>query len=162
MEQNRVSTSLRYRLRFGAATAVLWTVLGLSNEYVLTQHPAHLGIFRVEYDIIALASLALAVGAGVLTTQRTGEVWSGAISGGIVLACGAVGFSLVFAIVFALGHGGIFAGSSYTAPGFIGSLLVTAPCLFVLGMPLGVLGAVVGLVWYKKLHGHADSNAPPL
>jgi hypothetical protein len=112
MEQNSISASLRYGLRFGAATAVLGVVLALSDEYVLTQHPAHLGIFRLEYDIIALVSLVLAVGAGVFTTQRTEEVRSGAIAGGIAFACGAVGFSLVFAIVFALGHGGIFAGSS--------------------------------------------------
>src|SRR5437588_108780 len=77
-----------------------------------------------------------------------------------IITCGAVGFSLVFAIVFALQHGGIFAGSRYAAPGFMVALLVTVPCLFVLGMLLGVLGAVVGLWWYRKQHGRTGSNAP--
>lgn len=159
MEQNRMRAMLRYGLRFGAATAVLG-VVALSNEYVLTQHPAYLDGFRLENDIIVLVSLVLAVGAGVLTTQRTGEVRAGAIAGGIVFACGGVGFSLAFTFVYALRHGGIFAGSRYATPGFLIAFLLTAPCLFVLGMPLGLLGAVVGLLWYRKLHGRADSNSP--
>lgn len=158
MWKNSMRVSIRYGLLFGRATAVLGLLEGLITAYVVTRRTGNLGGLRLGDWVLTLIFVALAVGVGVLTAQRTGAIQSGAIAGGITAMCGALSYSLVFAIVFALRHTNIFESSQRGTVGFFASLLITAPCLFVVGLGLGSLGAVFGRARFRRLHTHMDRD----
>lgn len=160
MDQSRMPAVMRYGLCFGVVTAVLGVLQGLIAAYLSTRPTGDLSSLLLAARVVTFVFLVLPIGAGVLTTLRIGEVRPGAVAGGIAALCGAVGFCLVFAVTFALQHGSILEGSQNATAGFIASLLIAAPCLFVIGLGLGALGAVFGRARFRRLHAHVDTDTP--
>lgn len=160
MEQNRMRVSIRYGLLFGRATLVVGVLDGLILDYGVTRRTGDLSGLRLGDWVLTLVFIALVVGSGVLAAQRTGAVHSGTLAGGIAAMCGAVSYSFVFAIAFALWHTNISAGSQRGTFAFFVFLLILVPCLFVVGLGLGSLGALFGRARFRRLHGRADRDSP--